>query len=194
MGTRFKGIKTVSEYQRGELAKNILRLVGAGVVIGGAMVAAPNTVQLIDYLNPKGAHERSRIWKAIKYLEQKNRVSFEEQGPHTYVTLTKHGRLQLDEDAIWELVIEPPGRWDHKWRIVMFDLPSTHERVRQSFRLKLEDLGFRLYQRSVFIYPHECYEEVHMVAKWYGVDQYIRYIVATEINDMRQFVTLFDLL
>jgi DNA-binding transcriptional regulator PaaX len=194
MGTKFKGIKTASEYQRGELAKNILRLVGAGVVVAGAAAAAPNTVQLIDYLNPKGSHERNRIWKAIKYLEQQNRIAFEEQGAHIYVTLTKQGRIQLDEDAIWEMTIEPPRRWDHKWRIVMFDLPRTHERVRQSFRLKLEDLGFKLYQRSVFIYPHECHEEIHTVAKWYGVDQYIRYIVATEINDMRRFAKEFDLL
>jgi len=194
MGTKFKGIKTAAEYRRGELAKDILRLVGAGVVIGGAMVAAPNTLQLIDYFNPKGAHARNRIWKAIKYLEKRNRIAFEERGNQTFVVLTKGGRIQLDEDAIWELSIGTPHQWDHKWRIVMFDLPRTHEKVRQPFRLKLEDFGFKLYQRSVFIYPHECYEEIHTVAKWYGVDEHIRYIVATEINDMRRYVDEFDLL
>jgi len=59
--------------------------------------------------------------------------------------------------------------------------------------MQLEDLGFKLYQRSVFIYPYECHEEVHTIAKWYGVDQYIRYIVATEVHDMRKYVQEFDL-
>lgn len=196
MGTKFKGIKTAAEYRRGELARDILRLVGAGVIggVGAVAAATTNTVQIIDYLNPKGVHERNRIWKAIKYLEKKNRVVFEERENYTYVILTKEGRLRLDEDAIWELTIDAPYRWDRKWRIVMFDLPSKHERVRQSFRLKLEDLGFKLYQRSVFIYPYECHEEVHTIAKWYGVDQYVRYIVATEIHDMRRYIKIFDLL
>lgn len=196
MGTKFKGIKTAAEYRRGELARDILRLVGAGVIAGVGTIAAAstNTVQLIDYLNPKGIHERNRIWKAIKYLESKHRIVMEDRGGKTYVVLTDRGRLQLNEDAIWEMTVTKPYRWDHKWRIVMFDIPRSRDKARQPFRLKLQDLGFRLYQRSVFIYPYECHEEVHTIAKWYGVDQYIRYIVATEIHDMRTFVKTFDLL
>lgn len=194
MATKFKGIKTAKEYRRGELTRDILRLIGAGVVIAGATIAAPNTLQLIDYFNPKGRAERNRIWKVIKYLESKNRVSFEERGGKTYVVLTQTGGRRLSEDFIADLAVRKPRRWDHKWRLVMFDLPMRHEKVRQAFRNKIEDFGFEMYQRSVFIYPYECHEEVHTVAKWYGVDEHIRYVVATEIHDMRQFIQKFDLL
>lgn len=194
MATRFKGIKTVSEYRRGELTKDILRLVGAGLLVGGMAIAAPNTVQLIDYLNPKGRAERNRIWKTIKYLEEKNRIRIEERGNNLYVYLTSEGHVKLNEDSICELAIKKPYRWDRKWRLVMFDLPARHNKARDPFRLKLEDLGFRLYQRSVFIFPYECHEEVHTIAQWYGIDEHIRYIVATEVHDMRQFAKLFDLL
>lgn len=194
MNTKFKGIKKAADYQRGELVKDVLRLVGAGIAIGGMAAAAPNTLQLIDYFDPKGRDERNRIWKAIKYLEEKNRVILREEHGHTYVFLTKEGKVRLNEDSIGELAIARPRRWDHKWRMVMFDLPARHNKVRDAFRLKLEDLGFRQYQRSVFIIPFECHEEVHTIAAWYGVDEYIRYIVATEVHDMRDFIKLFDLL
>lgn len=196
METKFKGIKTAAEYRRGELARDILRLIGAGVVVGFGTMAAvsTNTIQLMDYLNPKGVHERNRIWKAIKYLESKHRITMEDRDGKTYVLLTDRGRLQLDEDTIGEMTVAKPYRWDHKWRIVMFDFPQKHERARKAFRLKLQDLGFKLYQRSVFIYPYECHEEIHSIAQWYGVDSHVRYIVATEIHDMRTFITLFDLL
>jgi hypothetical protein len=49
-------------------------------------------------------------------------------------------------------------------------------------------------KRSVFIYPHECQEEVLAVAKWYGVEDHVRYLVATEIHDMRRFIEVFKLL
>ncbi len=193
MATKFKGIKTAGQYQRGELTKDILRLIGAGIAAAGATVVAPNTLQLIEYFDPRSASERNKIWKAIKYLEERQRIRLEEREGSLYAVLTTHGRLQLDEDAIWELQIDTPRRWDRKWRLVMFDLPSKHEKIRQSFRHKLEDLGLKLYQRSVLIYPYECYQEIHTIASWYGVDVHVRYIVATEINDARRYVHAFDL-
>lgn len=194
MATKFKGIKTAAEYRRGELARDILRLVGAGVVKGSLLAMGPGTAQLIDYFDPKGRHERNRIWKAIKYLEQKNRIRIEERDTGQYAYLTSVGKLKLNEDAIWDMTVKKPYRWDHKWRLVMFDLPARHNKVRNEFRLKIEDLGFKLYQRSVFIYPYECHEEIHAIARWYGIDACIRYIVATEVHDMRRFVKIFDLL
>lgn len=192
MGTKFHGIKTAAAYRRGELAKELLRLIGAGVVVAGA-IAMPNTGQLIEYLDPKSARERNRIWKTLKYLEQKQRIVFVESGAHTVVNLTDLGKRRLDEDRIWEMTIDTPRRWDRKWRMVLFDIPGKNETARQSFRTKLQDFGMRLYQRSVFIYPHDCYEHVMVVAKWYRIDRHVRYVVATEINDERRFLKEFDL-
>ena len=194
MGTKFHGIQTVAQYRRGELARDILRLVGAGIMVGGLSVIAPNTLQLIEYLQPDGRLERNRIWKALRYLEEKNRIRVEERGNVAYLVLTHEGRIRLDEQAIWDLAVDTPRRWDKKWRLVMFDLPATRNRVRQSFRLKLEDLGLQMYQRSVFIFPHDCQKEIRAIAHWYGVDDYVRYVVAEEIKDGRHFAKKFDLL
>lgn len=192
MGTKFRGIKTAAEYERGEFAKDVLRLIGAGVV-AGASVVAPNTIQLVEYFQPRSRAERNKIWNTITYLERKGYVTLHEHNGQQYLHLTKTGRIKFDEERIWELTLANPARWDHKWRIVMFDFPSSCK-VRHVFRAKLEDFGFQMYQRSVFIYPHECQEEVIAVAKWYGVEDHIRYLVATEIHDMRRFVEVFKLL
>ncbi len=175
---------------RGALTKDLLRLVHA-VSSKNAIVS---TDELIGYFNPVGREARNRIWKTIKYLEEKNRIHIEHRGEEQYVYLTAEGRIKLNEDAIWEMVVRRPEEWDQKWRLVMFDLPSERDRHRHSFRVKLEDLGFKLYQRSVFIFPYECHEEIHTIAKWYGIDEHIRYIVATEVHDTRHFAKLFDLL
>lgn len=192
---KLQRIKSAAEYKRGELAKDILRIIGSGASAPGFGSVALNTLQLVDCFNPKGRDERNKVWKSIKYLEAKNRIRFHaESDGHTSVHLTKAGETTLSEVAIDELAVKQPRRWDRKWRLVMFDIPARHEKARQPFRSKLEDLGFRLYQRSVFIYPYECHEEVHTVAKWYGVDEFIRYVVATELHDMREYAQLFDLL
>ncbi len=194
MESRFKGIKKLSEYRRGELTKDILRLVGAGILISSAAIAAPNVLQLVEYFDPKGRKEKKRLWDSITYLESKNRIEIEEVNGKSIVHLTKTGRVILNEDSIWDITVTRPKRWDKKWHLVMFDFPARFEKARHPFRVKLEDLGFILYQRSVFIYPFECHEEVHTVAQWFGVDEHIRYIVATEVHDMRKYAKAFDLL
>lgn len=194
MATKFRGIKTAAEYRRGELTKDILRLVAAGLAVGGVAIVAPNMLQIIDYFRPKGQQEKRRVRQAIKYLEERDRIRIEYRAGIPHLILTEKGRVQCNEDAIGDMSIRRPHRWDQKWRLVMFDLPSRHDRIRRSFRDKLQDFGFKLYQRSVFIYPYECYGEVNVVAEWYGVKKCIRYVVATEIHDMRRFVKEFDLL
>ena len=191
---KFKGIKTAAEYRRGEMIKDILKLVGAGLFVGVQTLAAPNTLQLLEYLDPKSRHERNKIWNAIRYLEQKGDIEvLADTSGNEFVQLTHKGKVRLNGQEVWDLSVEKPRRWDRKWRIVMFDFPTSARR-RHEFRAKLEDLGFAMYQRSVFIYPYECREEVFTVAKWLELHDYIRYIVATEIHDMRKFVRLFDLL
>ncbi|HET8580966.1 MAG TPA: CRISPR-associated endonuclease Cas2 [Candidatus Paceibacterota bacterium] len=191
--TQFKGIKTLAEYRRGELTKDILRLVGAGVKLG-AIVTAPNLAQVIDYLDPKGRNERNRIWKAIKYLESKERVRIVEKDGTQILILTHQGKQKLDEVMIWELEIRPPRRWDKKWRLVMFDFPEHRTTAHQSFRQRLLELGFQMYQQSVLIYPHECRDEVQAIAHWFHVGDRVRYVVATEINDARRYAKAFHLL
>lgn len=186
----FRGVRTAADYRRGELAKgilNALRVQRDDVVM--------DALELIDCFKPSGRRERDRIWSAIKYLESKHRIKIYERGAQRIVKLARKGEIELNAQAIDDLAIKRPWRWDGKWRFVMFDFPTAHRStLRHSFRLKLGDLGFMPYQRSVYIYPYECHEEVHVVAKWYGVDPYIRYIVATEVHDMRKFAELFDLL
>lgn len=192
---RFRGIKKTSEYERGELARDVLRVIGAGLV-AGSVVVAPNLAQVIDFFDPKGAKERRRIWRAIHYLEEKDAVIIEQEDGRDVVRLTSGGRIALDRQAIDELQIKKPWRWDHRWRLVMFDIPQQAARsgAREALRWKLRDLGFIAYQKSVFIYPYECQREILAVAEVYGVRDCIRYIVAEEISDMRRFAKEFDLL
>ena len=193
MKTKFKGIKTAAEYKRGEITWDILRLVGAGVVIGTAIVA-PNVVQVLDMFDPKGRAQRNKIWKAIKYLEEQERVEIEEINGERVIKLTRKGKIALDDLAIDELQVDNPSLWDRKWRVVLFDIPMHKSRTRVPFREKIQDLGLEMYQKSVFVYPYECRHEVMAVAEFYGVREYVCYMTVEQMSNMREFVRKFDLL
>jgi DNA-binding transcriptional regulator PaaX len=59
----------------------------------------------------------------------------------------------------------------------------TLSRNRALFKEKLSDMGFREYQTSVYIYPHECSTEVEAIAEWCGLAGYVRFVTAKDISD-----------
>lgn len=176
--------------ERGSLAQSILRLVESEF---DSAHAEANALQVISYFKPQDRFERNRIWKAIKYLEEQNRIAIRERGDEYYILLTDQGKVKLAEVAIWDLSVATPKRWDRKWRMVMFDFPKEKTTTRNSFRQKLEDIGFKVYQRSVYIYPFECTDEVRSICDFFSAAEYVRYLVAIDIDNTDEYISLFNL-
>lgn len=70
------------------------------------------------------------------------------------------------------------GKWDKKWRLVIFDIPEEMHKERIKFRKKIKALGFEMIQKSVFIFPHPCFEEISDIAASLKVSDYIDIITA----------------
>lgn len=189
---QFYSIRKIEEYGHGELVNAVLKVAAVGL-IAGTSVVAPNVVQVIDLFDPKGQIERRRVWRTIRYLEERNTITIRREAGADVIYLTRLGKVRLDEESVWNITITKPRWWDHKWRLVMFDFPKYYEKSRHPFRSKLVDLGFRQYQKSVLICPYECQEEVNAIAEMYGVHTFIRYIVAEEVTGMRELIQEFDL-
>ncbi len=69
-------------------------------------------------------------------------------------------------------------KWDKKWRVVIFDIPEELSRERVKFRRKLKSLGFYMLQKSVFIFPYPCEEEIAGFANQLKVGDYINVLIA----------------
>lgn len=46
-------------------------------------------------------------------------------------------------------------QWDGKWRIIFFDVPENKRRYRDELRSILKTIGFKEFQKSVWIYPYK---------------------------------------
>lgn len=175
-------VKNLREYQRGELSQELLRLIAI------AQKALEKTEKLdalsvIEKFRPETRDERNRVWKAIKYLEEQNRIQLQKKGNRHYMYLTEQGEMKLAEEEIWELAIRPPKRWDGVWRLVLCEVPVSLARNRALFREKLADMGMREYQTSVYIFPHDCFKEVEAIAEWCSIGDYVRFVTASEVSD-----------
>lgn len=169
------------ELHRYSLTLDVLRIVGAGALLAGVLVAPNLASALRPFLRRAGLHER-REWHrnqmraALERLRRRRLVEFVQQRDETSIVITERGKQRLRKFEFEAVSAAPPGRWDEKWRLVMFDIPERRKRERHHFREKLIQLGFFPLQKSVWVYPHECHDEIDFVCHFLGIDRWVHYI------------------
>lgn len=73
-------------------------------------------------------------------------------------------------------------KWDSKWRIVIFDIPQELHYARIKFGRKLKNLGFFMLQKSVFVFPYPCTEELGNICADMEISDYVDVIVAEDVG------------
>ncbi|MBI2100094.1 MAG: CRISPR-associated endonuclease Cas2 [Candidatus Vogelbacteria bacterium] len=120
--------------------------------------------------------DRQYLYRVLNEFRHDRLIDYEEQTDgQIKIVLTAEGKertLQFDLD---KLTIPTPPRWDGKWRLVFFDIPETNRRGRNALRHKLRELGFYEWQKSVFVYPHHCRDEIDFVVEFFNLRHHVRY-------------------
>lgn len=89
--------------------------------------------------------------------------------------------------------IKKDKKWDGKWRIVIFDIPETKKKMRNFFREKLFDIGFRKLQESVWICPYNIANIVEELIELCDAKPYIHYLLVEELDNKDVLMKLFKL-
>ena len=156
----------------------------------GLAIAAPNTVQLLRYVQKYvGPQENvdKRLYQALARLRAKGLVTKQN-------TLTKSGRARaVGLDSIEAVAPTIPLRWDRKWRVVMFDIWETRKAERDRLRGVLLRMGFVKLQASVWIFPYPCEELFVYVRTQLRLGPAVKYMVVDEIDNDRALRIEFDL-
>ena len=90
------------------------------------------------------------------------------------------------------LKISNRGPWDKKWRLIMFDIPESKKSAREALRNKLKDLGFIQFQRSIWLYPYSCKDEIDFITEYFSVAKYIN-LITVKIEDDKPLRAKFKL-
>jgi DNA-binding transcriptional regulator PaaX len=178
--------KTIREnYNKGELAKEILK----GLTIGGLIVASialPNLPQIFSLIGIKNAKDRYRIKRAIKKLEKQKFIEIYEKGDKEIIEITEKGKKRVLIYKFDEIKITRPKKWDKLWRIVSFDIPERYKKERKALSNKLKEMEIYPLQKSVFICPFECKDEINFVSEVLSIRKYVYYFLAKEIDEKNE--------
>lgn len=173
---------------RNQTTSAIVDAILRALAVGGALSAiavAPNMVIALDKpmrrvfekLDQR-AQERE-LARVLGYMRRNKLVA---ENYENGLEITRQGRRRLKKANYDNLQIAIPEIWDGQWHIVLFDIPMERNLARRSFTEKMQHLGFKYLQQSVWVHPFPCRAEIEVVCETLDVSKYVTYIATNHID------------
>ncbi len=80
---------------------------------------------------------------------------------------------------------------DGIWKLIIFDIPESERYVRNVLRSKLQALGFKKWQNSIWASPYALDPELEKELKILAAKYFVRLIKTTDINETSDLEALF---
>src|SRR3989338_1684208 len=140
-----------------------------GISIVGATL--PGLVKAIGFFaneaKKKNRYPKVKIKNSFEYLKKKQFIEIvKEKNGKIQVRLTNKGKKRLAEYSLDMLEIKKPKKYDY---------------ARDALRDKVKELGFYQIQKSVWVYPYECEDELLFIAEVFKVQQYIEILTVEKL-------------
>ena len=115
------------------------------------------------------------VWRNMKtgYIEKVIKSGI------PYLRLTSQGQKKIKRD--FSLLGFQKAKWDKKWRVVIFDILELNRRIRDIMIIKLRELGFGMFQQSVYISPHDLTRDFSEFIESEGLDEWVYVLEVSRI-------------
>jgi len=166
--------------------------VGGVLALGGGGSYAGNSIARKIFQS--GSNAQRKKTNTFYYLKKRGLIEMRREGHDVRIALTKKGKQLAGKYQIDDLSIPRPKKWDKKWRLIIFDIPATSNIIRDVFRGKLKEFGFYQLQKSIWIYPFECKEEIKLLRDFLGANpSQIQVLQVSRMEDDRHLRKVFGL-
>ncbi len=162
----------------------VLKLIAVGSVIGIGITFPNllNAVKGVSTYHRRITRAKSKLMRALYYLESKKLVTLYQRKDKDFIKITKHGQKRISYFDLENLRLKTTNRWDKKWRLVVFDIPEDKKNTRDALARKLKEIGFFRLQDSVWITPYNCEEEVDYLKEIYNIRSFVRLALVEKLD------------
>ena len=179
---------------KSEISKDIFRLL---LVSGMVCIAARSpyfTLNLMKAFKKWRKYKKKKVYNTFYSLKRKGYININKKNRQIYISLTEKGERKANWLQINALKIKKPKKWDGKWRIVIFDISQLKRLQREAFRGKLKELNFFPLQKSVWICPFKCSDEINLLKTFFALsEKEVRLIIAENIGKEDSLIKKFSL-
>lgn len=163
----------------------VIRFGATGATLTAALLA-PNAIRGLEaplqkLFNAMDKRERQReLQRVIRYMKQRGYLA----GSYEHgLQLTEKSRRRLARLELEDLQVASQPAWDKRWRVIIYDIPEAHKQARTTLAAKLHHFGCFQLQKSVWITPFPCHDDIAQLCAYYAVDQYVTYFEALNLDN-----------
>lgn len=167
-----------------------------GLVLSSPMGARHVLKEISRFIDKRAGFAKrpadKSLSQAIYYLRKQKAIILNDKEGEINMRLTVRGNNMLLKYRWENINIHKTEEWDDKWRMIMFDIPEHDRKTRSAFREKIKNLGFLQFQKSVWIYPYPCENEINFISEYLHIAPYINLITVRidEDGDLRKHFNL----
>ncbi|OGD84517.1 hypothetical protein A3B51_02305 [Candidatus Curtissbacteria bacterium RIFCSPLOWO2_01_FULL_41_18] len=176
--------------------KEVLILLGAGAFLAASiifpglpMVAKPfiNAAKEANRNKRQKEWEKFNLWRlrqVVKRMQSSKLVEIKEEKSIPIIKITQKGKQKLLRYKIDEMALDESS-WDGKWRLIIYDVANTKRAHSEMFRTMLNKLKFLKLQRSVYLTPFKCEDEIEYLRLLFGIGNEVQILkVGSLENEM----------
>ncbi len=176
----------------GVVQRKTLLLLLAGISLGCAGSPRAQWRVLKELHREWEKINRQSLERAIQSLyESKLLVARKNHDGTVTMELNDAGRKRALTFNAGAMKIKRPQKWDGQWRVVLFDVPEERKRDRDALRFHLKKLGMHELQKSVFVHPFECRDEIDFIVELHDLRPHVRFLSAHSVDNALHLKKIF---
>ena len=172
-------------------SKNILNATLGIIAVGGILTFGPLALGILREIGRMRKNKKKesydkykQIWHSFNSLKKQRALDFiKEENGCLFYKINNKGKEKIKKFVFNELKIKKSNTWDGKWRLVIFDIPERHRKNRNALRNKLIDLGFYQCQKSAWIHPFDCVNEIEFTKDILNIKPFVKLFIVDEMDD-----------
>ncbi len=133
------------------------------------------------YRKEKGAKEFAKL---IYYLKTNNYIRVKQLEGGQGIMLTKEGISKALKASF--AVEKRQKRKDGKWIMLTFDIPQARKKARLLLRSILANLGYKMFQQSIWVNPFEVTEETKKLLQMHSLERYVKIFLIEEMTELKR--------
>lgn len=175
--------------------REILKLLGTGVILTAAFVMPGTAVLIKEYNKTKWEKDKKewnkfnlwRLRQVIKRLQDQKVVEI----VNDEVRITDKGRQRQLKFDLEE--IELQKKTDGKWRIIIYDISNIKKSQRDLFRDVLKRLKFLRLQESVYLTPFVCDDEIEYLRQTFQIGSEVQVLKVSKLENDQAYRDYFGI-
>ncbi|MDP3954761.1 MAG: hypothetical protein Q8Q15_00160 [bacterium] len=184
--------------------KEIVYLLGMGALIATSLVMPGVGMIAKEVVKAKRQYDWSKeqkTWKKfnhkflkrnLKRLYDQKLVEIVAKNGQEIIKLTQKGRTKYLKFKLQDISLKSKN-WDGKWRLVIYDINKLKKRNQENFRRTLKQMNFWPLQKSVYLTPYECQEEIEYLREYFGLGEEVLLMVVSRLENERIYKEYFGL-